>query len=218
MIPVSGITLEKQGNFPARIRRFIITTFIGGLLIVLPITVFVLIVNFVVNFIVRLLTPVKELLNFQTINVDWLVDLIAFGIVIGAFFLIGLVVSTNIGRRFFQYFERTFLSQLPFYSTIRDTVQQIFGAKRMLFSEVVSVDVFSNDTRMIGFITDELEGDCFSVFVPTGPNPTNGFIFILQRRQIEWLKVKPDVAIRTVIGVGAGASALFRQHREASQE
>ena len=109
--------------------------------------------------------------------------------------------------------EVNWLEKLPFYKVIRDTVQQFTGQKKAPFSEVVLVDVFSNDTRMVGFITEELTETMVTVFVPTGPNPTNGFIFHVNRNQIEYLEVKPEEAMRTIIGVGTGSKVLLKKDK-----
>ncbi len=198
-------------NLVRRLRKFLVTTIIGGLVIVLPITLFVVLINFVITFITRLIKPIENLLQLPEGWAAWLVDLISFGIVLGAFFIIGLFVQTSFGKQFWQYLETQLLVPLPFYSTLRDTVQQFLGNRdKMPFSEVVAVDVFSNSTRMIGFISDQIDDTHYTVFVPTGPNPTNGFIFCVHDSQIEWLKVKPEDAMRAIIGVGTGASLLFR--------
>lgn len=198
--------------FMARVRRFVVTTFVGGFLVVLPVTIFVIIVGMAVNFIVNLLTPIKSILGMEDASAQGLVNLLAFAIVMTLFFFIGLFVSTDEGRDFFNYIEENFLMQLPMYASIKETTNQFLGRKKMPFEEVVSVDVFGNSTRMIGFITDEAaEGELLTVFVPTGPNPTNGFIFCVRENQVQRLNVKTDQAMRMVIGVGTGAGKLFTQ-------
>ncbi|MBK8503269.1 MAG: DUF502 domain-containing protein [Saprospiraceae bacterium] len=90
-------------------------------------------------------------------------------------------------------------------------MQQFTGAKKMPFSDVVLVDVFSNGTRMTGFITDEHSSGNFTVFVPTGPNPTNGFIFHLKAEQVERLAdVKTDDALRSIIAVRVGSAGIMK--------
>ncbi|MBK8703879.1 MAG: DUF502 domain-containing protein [Saprospiraceae bacterium] len=140
------------------------------------------------------------------------------GLVIGLFFVVGLVVQTNLGKRIFAFAEENMLKQLPFYSLVSETVQQLIGAKRMPFSKVVLVDVYSNPTRMTGFVVDEHpDTNMITVFVPTAPNPTNGFIFHVREDQVVYLNVKPEDAIRTVIGVGIGSSLLFEDmYRQAT--
>ena len=81
----------------------------------------------------------------------------------------------------------------------------------MPFTDVVLVDVFSNGTRMTGFITDEHASGNLTVFVPTGPNPTNGFIFHVTKEQVTRLDadIRTDDAMRTIIGVGVGSSSVM---------
>ena len=192
-----------------RLRRFFITTVIGGMVVVLPITIFFVVFRFIFLFIGKQLSPISKLLSFApNINV-WIVDLISFGIIIMAFFLLGLIVRTSFGKRFVNKLERDWLSNLPLYDTIRETVRQFTGQKKMPFSQVVLVDIFGTPTRMTGFVTEELADGRYTVFVPTGPNPTNGFIFHVEASQLEFLDVKPEEAMRTIIGVGTGSHILF---------
>ena len=100
------------------------------------------------------------------------------------------------------------LSRIPFYSTLRDTVQQFFGRKKMPFSQVVIAEVMN--TKMTGFVTDERDDHTFTIFVPTAPNPTNGFIFHVKESQLEFLDARPEDAMRTIFGMGTGSSKLFQ--------
>ena len=203
--------MKKQRTFWQQLLQFFITTIFGGVAVVLPITLFVLLVSFIFNFTTGLLAPLKSLFGFPENVNDTLIAFFSLAIIIAAFFLIGLIAQTRLGARTLRYIEERVLLPLPMYSILRDTVQQFFGNKRMPFSEVVSVDVYGNDTRMIGFITDELPDDRYAVFVPTGPNPTNGFIFVLTSAQIERLDAKPEAAMRSIIGVGTGTSVLYQK-------
>lgn len=212
---------EKIGAWRAffrRVRNFFITTVIGGLAVVLPISLLVLIIRFIFNLTTGFLRPVKSLFNFPDNIGDWLIDLIALTAILILFFIIGLTVRTELGSKLFNRIDKQWLAQLPFYSILRDTVQQFFGNKKMPFSQVVLVDVFNNDTLMTGFITEEITNDIYTVFVPTGPNPTNGFIFHVRKHQITFLKVRPEDAMRTIIGVGTGSEILFRAEMQGVRE
>lgn len=194
----------------SRLHRFLSATLIGGVVVILPAYIFILLVRVLYNFVIKLVNPVSQLLNFPDHIQRWIADLAALGIVIGLFFVVGLMVQTNFGKRLFAFAEENMLKQLPFYSIVSETIQQLIGAKRMPFSKVVLVDVYSNPTRMTGFVVDEHPPtNMLTVFVPTAPNPTNGFIFHVREDQVVYLNVKPEDAIRSVIGVGIGSSMLF---------
>ncbi len=201
--------LSKWKIFLRRMRQFFVTTVLGGMVVILPLSIFVLLVRFVFNITTQLLTPIRNLLSFSSNINEVVINFIALSLVIVLFFMIGLLVRTGFGRQSFSFIEENWLIQLPFYGTLRDTVQAFLGNQKPPFSKVVLVDVFGSPTRMTGFVTDELDGGLVTVFVPTGPNPTNGFIFHVQPDQLEYLDVKTEEAMRTIIGVGVGSASLF---------
>ncbi len=202
--------LKKKRTAWHRLRGFFITTVIGGLAVMLPIALLIVLFRFIWNFLSNLLSPMRGLLPLQEVTATWVIDLISLSIIVIGFFFVGLFVRTRFGKNFVKGVEETWLEPLPFYGTIRDTVQQFFGNNKMPFSQVVLVNVFNTDTLMTGFITEELDNGIYTVFVPTGPNPTNGFIFHVRKHQLQFIDVKPEDAMRTIIGVGTGSEILFK--------
>ncbi|MCB0129931.1 MAG: DUF502 domain-containing protein [Caldilineaceae bacterium] len=196
-----------------RLRNFLLTTFIGGFVVLLPLAIFIILLKLLIDIVVGLLSPMTNFMNNE-LNLaipEYLTLAIAIALIIIFCFMIGLTVRTQIGHRSFSHFERQYLLKLPLYGTIKETVQQFTGAKKMPFSDVVLVDVFGNGTRMTGFITDEHSSGNFTVFVPTGPNPTNGFIFHVKADQLERLDTaKTDDALRSIIAVGVGSSNIMK--------
>ncbi len=199
---------NKKGFFQ-RLRGFFITTFIGGLVVVLPITLFVAVLRLIIGFLTTIVKPVGELLQFSDDFAAWIVQLLSLAIVIFAFFLMGLLVRTELGNKFFVDLEERWLMPLPLYGTIRETVRQFIGKDKMPFSQVVLADVFGGGTLVTGFITDELGNDYYTIFIPTAPNPTNGFVFHVHRSKLKFLDVRSEDALRTVIGLGTGSNLLF---------
>ena len=199
----------KRKYFWLRLRKFFFTTLIGGFTVVLPIYIFIVLIQLIFGFVTTILEPVTKMIPFRNDTNTFIINLIAFFIIIGAFFIIGLIIRTQIGKNLFQYIEEEWFLRLPYYSIIKSTVEQFSDRKKMPFSKVVLVDVYNNQTRMIGFITSEHPSGNYTVFVPTGPNPTNGFIYLLKKEQVEFVKVKTEDAMRMIIGVGAGSSELF---------
>jgi len=206
-------SLKRQRLLLRRLRRFVLTTVLGGLVVVLPIGLLWFLMRALFRWITDLLAPVEELFFFLPRINALLIDLLSIVVILAAFFFIGLFVRTRLGQRLFALLENSFLAPLPFYKVIRDTVQQFLGQQKMPFREVVMVDAFGSPTRMLGFVTSR-QSDYITVFVPTGPNPTNGFIFHLKEEQVESLPVKPEEAMRTIIGVGTGSEVLFESPKQ----
>jgi uncharacterized membrane protein len=201
--------IKKKRGFWQRVRRFFVTTFIGGLVVVLPITLFVAVLRLIINVLTNIVEPIGELLKFSDDFAAWLVQLISLAIVILGFFLMGLLVRTEFGNKFFVTLEERWLMPLPLYGTIRETVRQFIGRDKMPFSQVVLADVFGGGTLVTGFITDELGNDYYTIFIPTAPNPTNGFVFHVHRSKLKFIDTRSEDALRTVIGLGTGSNVLF---------
>ena len=187
-----------------RFRHFLITTIIGGVAVILPIVIFVWVIRLIVRLVHTVITPLSNQINLEIPAI--FIDLIALAAIIMACFLTGLVVRTRFGHGIYYYIEKQWLEKLPVYASIRDIVQQFTGLKKTPFTQVVLIEAFGS--KMTGFVTDE-NGDDITVFVPTAPNPTNGFVFHTRRDQIEFLDIKTEDALRTVVGMGAGSQELF---------
>ena len=199
-----------------KIRRFLVTTLIGGLLIVLPIGLLFFLVRALWNFVQKLIQPIIKLLKFENITNDTVIGLIAFALVIAGCFMLGLFVRTRFGKGLWRYIEKNVLEVIPFYKTIKDTVGTLFSSRGKSFKKVVLVDVMQ--TTMTGFVTDEHQNGLYTVFVPTAPNPTNGFIFHLPKGKLEFLDINPEDAMRTIIGVGTGSGVLFGEPLSSEEE
>ena len=188
-----------------RIKNFLLTTFLGGAIVILPITIFVFLFKLIFNFINRILEPLSNWINVNHRMNEILVDLIAIAAIVAFCFMVGLFVKTQIGNNLFSYIETEWLKKLPLYNTIKEIVQQFSGAKKTPFKQVILADVFNSGAKMTGFVTDEHENGNYTIFVPTAPNPTNGFIFHVTKEQIEFLDVNTEDAMRSVIGMGVGS-------------
>lgn len=196
-------------SFIKQLQRFIIASIVGGIVLILPISLLYASIRFIWLQAQKITRPIKSLIEIDDNIAAWVVDIAALGTILIAFFILGVFVQTKAGKEFWNYIDRL-LDKIPFYSIIRDTIRQFFGkSEKMPFSEVVEVDVFNTGTRMIGFLSDQMEDGRYSVFVPTGPNPTNGFIFLVEKNQLTLTEIRPEEAMRIVVGVGTGASELF---------
>lgn len=199
---------SNHSSFLRKLGKFFLTTVLGGLFVILPISIFIIIVRFAVNFLMNIISPLSNLLRVSEATPKWTADVMAMAIITLVFFIIGLIVQMPRGKAYMKYIERKYLELIPMYSTIRETVNQ-FRGKRKPFSQVVMANVFGNDTRMVGFITDELPNDMYSIFVPTGPNPTNGFVFHVKRHQLEFIEARSEDAMRSIIAVGTGTKTML---------
>lgn len=202
-------------HFFERLRRFLRTTLIGGMVALAPLTLIVLLFRWVINLIGRNLTPVVDrLLQDPDPNPFFKLALyvLTFTAILLFFFLIGLIVRTRFSA-FLNKFEDRYLLKVPGYKLAKETVQQFFGKNRSFFREVVLVDIFNTGTLMTGFITDDQE-EIITVFVPTGPNPTSGNIYHLPKERVLRTEATVDSGMKSIISCGAGSAEVFANIRQ----
>ncbi len=198
-----------------RLRNFLITTFIGGITVILPIVIFVWVIRLIFNLVHFAIRPLANLIALEIPTL--FIDLIALAIVVLTCFVTGLFIRTRLGSAMFGFIEKRWLEKLPVYASIRDIVYQFTGRKKTPFKQVVLVSPFGEGSQMTGFVADE-DGDTFTVFVPTAPNPTNGFVFHVPKEQVTFLNVNIESAMRTVVGMGAGSSSIITHYTGESEE
>ncbi|MEX0982249.1 MAG: DUF502 domain-containing protein [Bacteroidales bacterium] len=198
-------------NFFKRLRSFFRTTFIGGLVALLPITLVIILFRWIIGLIERTIGPLIDLV------VETDSQLYIFGLYVSAivaiimiFFSIGLIIKTRWGRFLNHQLEQKYLNRIPGYKIARETVGQFFGKNRSFFKEVVICDLFNSGTLMTGFITDD-QGDIITVFVPTGPNPTSGNIYHVPRDKILRSNATVETGMKSIISCGAGSSNVFSE-------
>ncbi len=192
--------------------------FLTGLVTLLPLATTVWIVQFLVNFLTKPFIGVVTLLTYRLpIHSPQMVRNISqLFILIGLFFLIfflGFVAR----RFFFNQLIRLgdqFLTKIPLvnkvYKTSKEIVNSIFGAKERSFKQVVMLPFPAKGSYCLGLIAKEAPQTCsdtekeelISVFIPTTPNPSTGFLFMCKKSELIYLTMKTEEAIKYVVSCG----------------
>jgi uncharacterized membrane protein len=194
-----------------RLKEFFKLTMMGGLMVVLPILILLALFNWLIKLLHNWVRPLTEaFLNFVTLD-ESLASLLIVVSIVSVCFLLGILVNSRLGKGVHDFLEKKILEKFPGYSIIRDTLEQFLGKKNSAFSRVALVDVFNCGTRMTAFITDEHANGYFTVFVPTGPNPTSGNIYHLPANQVTLLNVPIEETMRTIISCGAGSVNVVKK-------
>jgi uncharacterized membrane protein len=187
---------------------------LGGILVVLPIVVLILFFRWLYEFIADKIKPLTYIL-LETAKLqefvaqEFVASILALIIILLSFFIVGLIVKTKLGRYSFEHLELKFLTRLPLYNIIKEPILQLFGGEKKLFKHVALVNLFGNETRVTAFITEEHEDGSYTVFVPSGPAPTAGFVYHLTGKNVKIVDYPIDKAMRTIFSVGAGSKELL---------
>jgi uncharacterized membrane protein len=194
-----------------RIKQFFISAVVGGLLIILPVALLLFTMNWVFEMIRGMISPLTDALLTQASLPAYVADLVVIVALVLLCFLVGMIVRTRLGKWLYSVLDSKLLMKAPGYSIIKETVAQFIGNKKSPFSSAALVQIFGNETMVSAFVTDEHEDGSFTVFVPTGPNPTSGNIYHLPGRFVHPIDTPVDELMRSIISCGAGSSVLVKR-------
>jgi uncharacterized membrane protein len=200
-----------------RLRSFLKTSLLGGLVVILPATILVSVSLWLFGLITNWIKPLSDTLRSYSEYNDLIADFIAISLIIISCFFVGVLVRTRLGGFLFRTIENRILQLMPGYSMIKETVLQVFANRdESPFSSVALAQVYGNDTLATVFITDKHADGSFTVFMPTGPNPTSGLIFHLKGEYVHPVAIPVQDAMRSIISCGAGTHRLIQQHLDIS--
>ncbi len=202
-----------------KIKVFIKTSLIGGIAVILPITILFLIFKWIFNVIVGIIHPIADLVVSRSHFTEIVADIIVVGIILVICFLVGVVVKTKFGRFIHEHIDIRLSKLIPGYSAVKMTVSQFFDRKSAPFSSVALVRAFDDHHLMTAFITDTHPDGSYTVFVPCGPNPTTGYIIHMKKEDVHPVPISVEVALRSVISCGAGSQPILAAfHRKINDD
>jgi uncharacterized membrane protein len=138
-------------------------------------------------------------------------------IVVGATLLLtGMAVSNMVGQWLLNQYNRV-LSNTPIVKSIYTSVKQVsdtlFSSSGQAFREAVLVQYPREGAWTIAFVTgkpagevaSQLPADMVTLYVPTTPNPTSGFMLMVPRAEVRPLSMSVDEALKYIISMGVVA-------------
>jgi uncharacterized membrane protein len=182
--------------------EFVVSAFIGGLLIVVPIYLAVLVLLKAMQSAVAFVRPFAMLLPawFPAENI------LSLLLVLLVCFLIGVAVRTPAGRALRERIEQSLFERLPGYALFRSLTQRLAGKDEENVWKPALAEI--EEALVPAFIIEELADGRFTVFVPSVPTPFAGAVYILSRGRVHPLDVPFTQALRSVSRRGAGAKEL----------
>ena len=188
---------------------------VAGLLVWVPILVTVLVLKFLWELIDKSVALIPH--NFQP-EVLFGFNIPGFGVIISLLVLLltGVFAANFLGKKVVDFSEKV-LGQIPLvrsiYKAVKQSMQVIFSPSGRSFRQVVMIEYPRKGIWSLGFVTNEADAyfhkknapeieDILTIFVPTTPNPTSGFLLFLPRESVRFLDIPVDEALKTIISLG----------------
>ena len=188
---------------------FLRTTALGGLLVIIPISVLLFLFAQLLFVVYTIgIEVVAALPEFVPDNPTFVL-LVAFAAIVGTCFFTGLVIKTRAGRFVGDQFEKRIATWIPMYKPIRSLTRRFAGVDEEQFAPV-EVDLHGSAARAIGFLVETLPDGRFSVFVPGSPVATIGHVYLLPAELVTRLDATTASAMNAVTQWGVESSSLYR--------
>jgi uncharacterized membrane protein len=190
-------------------------SFLTGLIVIAPIGLTIWLIWTVVGWIDGFVLP---FVPHQFRPEEYIgINLRGVGVIIFLIFtvIVGWIAKGLIGRSLIRWAE-SLVNRTPvvrsIYSGIKQIAETVFAQSERNFEKACLVEYPRRGIWAIGFISTEAkgeitekareDGDMVSVFVPTTPNPTSGFLLFFPKNDIVELEMSIEDAAKLVISAG----------------
>jgi uncharacterized membrane protein len=138
-----------------KIKKFFTTVLLGGFLAILPITIVLNILLWLIRWITNIIEPLTRLILTATHTDRLIAEFLSFALIISACFFIGLFIKTNAGKWLQDKAEQGLLGRIPGYKMLKELSVQLQSGTQRSFSKPVLFSLDKNDNYFIGYITEE---------------------------------------------------------------
>jgi uncharacterized membrane protein len=186
--------------------------FLTGLVVVLPLFLTFYVVSALVNFVDANVVPLVPA-RYRPPSFE---NLFGIGLVIFLLFttIVGALAKGLVGREMIQFGERL-VDRMPvvrsIYTGLKQIVETVLSQSNASFKQACLVEYPRKGVWAIAFVATEARGelpakvgepDLMSVFLPTTPNPTSGFLLYVSRRELVMLDMTVEEAAKVIISAG----------------
>ena len=186
--------------------------FITGLLIWVPLGITLWVLHLLVSSMDQTLLLLPE--QFRTES--WLgIHVPGMGVIMTLMVVLatGLVAANFLGQHLLRFWEGV-LGRIPVVKSIYNSVKQVsdtlFTSGGHAFRKALLVQYPREGSWTIAFLTGQpggdvanhLQGEYWSIYVPTTPNPTSGFFLMMPKADVIVLDMSVDEALKYIISMG----------------
>lgn len=194
-------------------------SFVAGLLLLAPLGVTLLVVNFLIERVGRpisryILQFIPEWRIFEYELVQQAIPVLAIFVVILLVTFLGSLSNYFLGKMLIRAMERI-IDRVPFLNTVYNTVKQIVDTfskqNKAVFQKAVLIEYPRKGIWAVGFLTGDTRGEAqmrtskelLNIFVPTTPNPTSGFLLLVPKDEVIELQMSIGDGMKLIISGGA---------------
>jgi uncharacterized membrane protein len=193
--------------------RHVRANFVAGILVTAPVAITLYAVWAVVSWFDQEVVPLIPDRYSPVTYVDFPLPGLGLLIAVVALYLIGAMTAGLFGRYIMGIGERL-LARVPvvrgIYGATKQIAETVLAKQSNAFREVALIEYPRKGAWTMGFITgkptpqivESTAEDVVSVFVPTTPVPSAGFLLFVPRREIVVLDMTVEEGLKMVVSLG----------------
>ena len=201
---------------------------IAGLLVTIPAGLTYMILSFVITRVDRAMAPViKGIFGPQILHLMEELNIPGMGFLLLVLFIIGVgLFGTNfIGKKIVVMGEN-FLHKIPvvrvIYTSIKKVVDTLSLTETASFQKMVLITYPREPLKTLGIvccdtpngIEDAAGEKMLNVFVPTSPNPTTGFLFMIPEKDAIPMEMSVEEGLKMIISFGMTSPELLETSQD----
>jgi uncharacterized membrane protein len=200
----------------------------SGVLLLLPFAITILVVRWLFMIVFHLIRPlvvavleevgrIPQIGAIPPLVTSFLVTILSIILLAFVLYLVGSVGRWILIRRIVDTSEAVIM-KIPMvrtiYSAIQQVVQVVSVPKGNAFKRVVLVEFPRRGFKALGFLTGEVADSngkpFYTVFIPTSPNPTNGFFEIIPKEDVIEIDMTIEDALSMILSGGLVSPTGFQ--------
>ena len=177
-------------------------TLVGGILVVVPVYLGVLLLLKATKSLADLLKPITALFP------GWLPgdQMLSMLLLLAICFLVGVAIGTPAGRQIEKRIEHSLFEKIPGYALFRSLTQRLVGESQDEAWKPALAEI--EHALVPAFIIEEHADGRFTIFVPSVPTPLAGAVYVLTADRVHPADIAFTQALKTVSRWGAGCKDL----------
>lgn len=188
--------------------EFIKTTAIGGLVVIIPATIVLLIFGQLVLAVYGVGLQLAEVLPPAVREYTTVILLLAVVVIVASCFVTGLLLKTSAGLAIKQLFAKHVAGRIPMYSAISSLTQRFIGVEGEQFAPI-EIDLYGAGSRALGFLVEDLPDGRCAVFVPSVPVATVGRVYLVPRDSVHMLETSTSNALTVISQWGVDSATMY---------
>ena len=185
---------------------------LAGLVVWLPILITMGVLHFIIDLLDNTLALIPKAYQPERLIG---VHIPGLGVILSLILLIitGIFATNFLGQRLMSWGE-SLLSRIPLvrsiYNSVKQVINTVLSTNSDAFRKVLLIEYPRKGLWSIGFQTGAVNSEIntstheemISLFIPTTPNPTSGFLIMIPKNEATELNMSIDEALKYIISLG----------------